>query len=77
MHKPTLANTSPHLVTKAVLAKELSLTTRGVDSLVLRKKIPVLRISRKMVRFDLAKVLAALERDFEIQALSSGVKGGI
>ena len=41
-----------NLCTKSELATLLRLTPRGVECLMLRKKIPFFRISRKCVRFD-------------------------
>jgi hypothetical protein len=57
------------LLTKAQLASELGLKTRGVDSLTRQRKIPVLRISHRCVRYDLEKVRAALSK-FEVCAVA-------
>ena len=53
------------LLTKDELAKRLNLTRRGVEGLVAQRKIPVIRISHRCVRFDWQKVSAAIEK-FEI-----------
>ena len=54
------------LLKKDQLAKLLGLTVRGVEGLVAKRKIPVLRISNRCVRFDVPAVMAALSR-FEEQ----------
>ena len=53
---------TPRLITKDELAKQLGLTRRGVECLVAKRKIPVLKISGRCVRFDPAKVRRALNR---------------
>lgn len=58
----------PPLSTKKEIASLLNLTVRGVDCLVARKKIPVLKISRKCVRFNAERVLAALNK-FELKEI--------
>jgi excisionase family DNA binding protein len=50
------------LLTKDELAKRLKLTRRGVECLVARRLIPVIRISRRCVRFSWARVREALSR---------------
>ena len=60
---------SLHLLTKEQLRDALNLpSTRMVDELVRRRKIPVLRLGYRTVRFDLAKVEAAIEK-FELKAI--------
>jgi len=56
------------LLTKDELAKRLRLTRRGVEGLVSAKKIPVIRISRQIVRFSWPRVQAALHK-LEEQAI--------
>ena len=57
------ASTSPTaLLTLEEMAKELRLTTRGIQTLTASGKIPVLRISRRCTRNNLARVLDALDR---------------
>ena len=51
-----------NLQNKKQIADLLGLTVRGVECLVAQKKIPVLKISRKCVRFDADRVLAALNK---------------
>ena len=60
---------SLNLLTKEQLRDALNLpSTRMVDELVRRRKIPVLRLGYRTVRFDLAKVQAALEK-LELKAI--------
>ena len=55
------------LLTKEQLRERLNLpSTRMVDELMRKRKIPYLKLGAKTVRFDYAKVLAALEK-FEIK----------
>jgi len=54
------------LLTKDEVAERLGLTRRGVECLVAARKIPVLKISKRCVRFAWPQVEAAL-RKFEIQ----------
>jgi excisionase family DNA binding protein len=51
-----------HLLTKDDLAKRLRLTRRGVECLLARRLIPVIRISRRCVRFSWEAVKAALAK---------------
>lgn len=51
------------LLTKKELMRELNLpSTRVIDHLVRKRKIPIVRISRKTVRYSLPEVLAALKK---------------
>lgn len=50
------------LSTKRELADETGLGTRLIDSLVKKRAIPFLRLGHKTLRFDPAKVRAALDR---------------
>ena len=60
---------SLQLLTKEQLREALNLpSTRMVDELVRRRKIPVLRLGHRTIRFDLAKVQAALEK-LELKAI--------
>ncbi len=54
------------LLTKDEVAQRLNITRRGVECLVAGKKIPVIRLSHRCVRFDWARVKAAIDR-FEIR----------
>lgn len=53
---------SHDLLTKDELAKRLKLTRRGIECLVSRRVIPVIRLSRRCSRFDWDKVKEALSR---------------
>lgn len=48
------------LLTKDQLAKRLAMKRRGVECLVKNGRIPVIRISKRCVRFSWPKVQAAL-----------------
>lgn len=50
------------------VARALGVSKRFVQSLVARKAIPVIRLGRRCVRFDLTAVLAAVKK-FEIHEL--------
>ena len=64
----TTSNT-PDLLTKEELREKLNLpSTRMVDQLMKKGMIPYLPLGHKTVRFDLAKVKAALEK-FEVKAV--------
>ena len=63
------ARTDEHLLTRDELAARLRMSRRGVQDLTKRRMIPVIRLGRKCVRYDYAKVKAALEK-FEVKAIS-------
>jgi hypothetical protein len=63
------------LINKAEVAKRIGLTQRGVDCLVKDRRIPVVRISRKTIRFDWPKVEAALA-GYEVKAITTGKRKG-
>ena len=50
------------LVNKRVVAQAVSASTRSVDNWIRERKIPVVRISKRCVRFHLPSVLAALRK---------------
>ena len=50
------------LVTKKIIAKAASVSTRCVELWMARRLIPVVRLSPRCVRFHLPSVLAALRR---------------
>lgn len=53
----------PFLLTKEQLRSALQLdSARMVDELMRRRKIPFLKLGHRTVRFDLERVLAALEK---------------
>jgi hypothetical protein len=50
------------LLDKKELSARLHTGVRGVEELIKRKKIPVLRLGHRTVRFDWPKVVAALAK---------------
>ena len=54
------------LVNKRVVARAASASLRSVDNWIAERKIPVIRITKRCVRFHLPSVLAAL-RKFEVK----------
>ena len=50
------------LVGKKVVAKDNSVSCRTIETWVRNKRIPVVKLSPRMVRFNLARVRAALQR---------------
>ena len=61
--------TDLRLMTKEELRAALNLpSTRMVDELVRKRKIPMIRLGHRTVRFNLAKVTLALER-LELKAV--------
>jgi excisionase family DNA binding protein len=61
MTPPGAVNPGAYL-TKAQLATQLGISPRFVEKLMQRKVLPVVRISRRCVRFNVARVEAALAR---------------
>ena len=57
------------LIDKKQLAERLGIKVRGVESLVRARRIPVLRITNKIVRFSWPSVEAALA-SYEVKAIS-------
>jgi len=62
LSKEQLADFDHYLLDKFELAPHLGVTVRGVEMLVKERKIPVLRIGHKTLRFSLPRVLAALQK---------------
>ena len=58
------------LVTKDQLAKILGLKRRGIECLMARRKIPVIRLSKRCVRFRVPNVMRAIQR-FEEQEIGT------
>ena len=56
------------LIDKKQLAERLNLKVRGVESLIKARRIPVLRITKKIVRFSWPRVEAALAA-YEVKAV--------
>ena len=53
------------LIDKRACARAISASTRSVDNWIRERKIPVVRISKRCVRFHLPSVISALRR-FEV-----------
>jgi predicted DNA-binding transcriptional regulator AlpA len=70
--KPNLSDsgTTVHrrLIRKKELAKELSVSPRTIDSWVQKKRIPVHRFSARLLRYNLRRVQAALDKYEVIEA---------
>ena len=64
--KRELADYDQYLLNKKELAERLGLKVRGIEALVAQRKIPVLKISGRCVRFSWPRVLAALQK-FELK----------
>jgi hypothetical protein len=60
---------SGKLGTKRDLCREYRVSLRTVDGWIHAKKIPYLKISSRVVRFDLAEVAKALSR-FKVKEIS-------
>ena len=60
-----------NLLKREELAARLAMSPRGVAELTRRRVIPVIRIGRRCVRYDFAKVQAAIAR-FEVPAVAAG-----
>jgi len=52
----------PCLLNKKQLGERLGLTVRGVECLMAKRKIPVIRLGHKTVKFSWPKVEAALAK---------------
>jgi hypothetical protein len=60
-----------HLLCKRELAAALRVSIRSVEKWASERKIPYLRLSPRLTRFDLQKVLAALAR-YEVREIGGG-----
>jgi predicted site-specific integrase-resolvase len=63
-----VTDAGPVLVSKAVLAKALSISERTVGNWQKKGVIPFLKISDRFVRFDVAEVRDALDQRYKVQA---------
>jgi excisionase family DNA binding protein len=61
----------PIFVTKAQLSEAIATSPRTINDWMSRGIIPFIRIGN-IVRFDLAKVKAAMEKRFEVHTNASG-----
>lgn len=66
---PAVSPAEQGLVTKSVVSEATTLSVRTIENLAKVRKIPVVRISARCVRYHLPSVLAALRR-FEEKAVS-------
>jgi predicted DNA-binding transcriptional regulator AlpA len=65
---PTSSPAIPHLSCKREVAATCGVSERTVDDWLAKKMIPRLRLSARLTRFDLPKVLVALGR-YEIKEI--------
>jgi excisionase family DNA binding protein len=56
------------MIRKTELARELNVSPRTIDNWVRQKRIPVHRFSSRLLRYDLRKVQAALDKYEVIEA---------
>ena len=72
VHRPAVetADEGSEPVTKRLVARAASVSCRTVDNWIRDKRIPVIRLSPRCVRFHLPRVLAALGR-FEIREVTT------
>lgn len=63
-------STPKRLLSKRELAAALNVSERTIDNWVAQKRIPYLRLSNRLIRFNLAKVEAALAR-YEIKEVGA------
>ena len=54
--------TTTHILTKQQLAKRLATTPRQIELMVYKRRIPVIRLGHRTVRFSWPKVEAALAK---------------
>jgi excisionase family DNA binding protein len=59
------------LLSKRELAAALNVSERTIDNWVAQKRIPRLRLSSRLIRYDLHKVEAALAR-YEVREVGRG-----
>jgi excisionase family DNA binding protein len=50
------------MIRKKELANELKVSSRTIDNWIRQRRIPYLRLSPRLLLFDLRKVLSALEK---------------
>jgi len=59
-----------HLLSKKELAVAIGVSTRTIDNWIAQKRIPFLRLSARLIRFNLERVMAALAR-YEIKEIGA------
>ena len=67
-------NEPPEYLNKQQLAARLGVSIRTIETLMAEKKLPYLRLTRKLVRFPAAEVDACLARNLRVNAI--GEDGG-
>lgn len=61
-------NQEPDLITKVEFANRTSLSIRSVEKLLNEQRIPVIRLSRKMVRIPYAEAMEHLRKTYQVNA---------
>ncbi len=59
---------SRHFLSKQELALVLGVSPRTLDSWISQRRIPFLRLSRRLIKYDLARVKAALNK-YEVKEI--------
>src|SRR5260370_29384293 len=59
-----------HLLSKKELAVAIGVSARTIDNWIAQKRIPFLRLSARLIRFNLERVMAALAR-YEIKEIGT------
>lgn len=62
------ATEPPDLITKKVFAERTSMSVRSVEKLLQEKRIPAIRMTRKIVRIPWKEALDHLRRNYTINA---------
>jgi predicted DNA-binding transcriptional regulator AlpA len=57
-----IASSKLRFISKAQLAEALGVSTRTIDTWMSQKRIPYLRLSPRLIKFELHRVLQALGR---------------
>lgn len=65
---------APQYLNKQQLAARLGVSIRTIETLMAERKLPYLRLTRKLVRFPVAEVDACLAHNLRVKAL--GEDGG-
>jgi len=60
--KSRLPDDSDHLADLQYVARKLGVSKRYVQTLIRRRVIPVIRLGRRCIRFDLDRVMHAIKR---------------
>jgi hypothetical protein len=58
----------PDLITKKVFAERTSMSVRSVEKLLAEKRIPAIRMTRKIVRIPWKEALDHLRRNYTVNA---------